>query len=88
MLAVIFTVDAERASGISAAIANEEVAEAAAAHARRADPVREHRPAARARWACARRARLIESYGVRGFKFHPSAQGFYPNDRMAYRSTR
>ena len=28
--------------------------------------------------------RLIEEYGVRGFKFHPSTQGFYPNDRKAY----
>src|SRR5229473_3442449 len=28
--------------------------------------------------------RLIEDYGVRGFKFHPSTQGFYPNDRKAY----
>jgi predicted TIM-barrel fold metal-dependent hydrolase len=27
---------------------------------------------------------LIEEYGVRGFKFHPSLQGFYPNDRKAY----
>ena len=28
--------------------------------------------------------RLIEEYGVKGFKFHPTMQGFYPNDRMAY----
>jgi hypothetical protein len=28
--------------------------------------------------------KLIEEYGVRGFKFHPTMQGFYPNDRMAY----
>jgi predicted TIM-barrel fold metal-dependent hydrolase len=28
--------------------------------------------------------RLIKDYGVRGFKFHPSTQGFYPNDRKAY----
>jgi predicted TIM-barrel fold metal-dependent hydrolase len=28
--------------------------------------------------------RLIEEYGVRGFKFHPSVQAFYPNDRSAY----
>src|SRR5919107_5561422 len=35
--------------------------------------------------AAARAARrLIEEHGVRGFKFHPSLQGFYPNDRMAY----
>ncbi len=28
--------------------------------------------------------RLIEHFGVRGFKFHPSVQAFYPNDRSAY----
>ena len=28
--------------------------------------------------------KLIEEYGVRGFKFHPTMQGFYANDRMAY----
>jgi predicted TIM-barrel fold metal-dependent hydrolase len=28
--------------------------------------------------------RLVKDFGVQGFKFHPSSQGFYPNDRMAY----
>ena len=28
--------------------------------------------------------RLADDFGVKGFKFHPSTQGFYPNDRMAY----
>src|SRR6476619_5044454 len=28
--------------------------------------------------------KLIEEYGVRGFKFHPTMQGFFPNDRIAY----
>ena len=28
--------------------------------------------------------RLIRDYGIKGFKFHPTMQGFYPNDRMAY----
>ena len=28
--------------------------------------------------------RLIRDFGIRGFKFHPSMQGFYPNDRSAY----
>ena len=28
--------------------------------------------------------KLIEEYGVRGFKFHPTMQGFYANDRLAY----
>lgn len=28
--------------------------------------------------------RLVNEFGVQGFKFHPSTQGFYPHDRMAY----
>jgi predicted TIM-barrel fold metal-dependent hydrolase len=28
--------------------------------------------------------RLIKDFGIRGFKFHPTMQGFYPNDRSAY----
>ena len=28
--------------------------------------------------------RLVADFGVQGFKFHPSVQGFYPHDRMAY----
>ena len=28
--------------------------------------------------------RLMQDYGIRGFKFHPTFQGFYANDRMAY----
>lgn len=32
-----------------------------------------------------REAKDLISRGVRGFKFHPTCQGFFPNDRMAYR---
>jgi predicted TIM-barrel fold metal-dependent hydrolase len=28
--------------------------------------------------------RLVTEYGVRGFKFHPNVQAFFPNDRSAY----
>jgi len=28
--------------------------------------------------------RLVQEFGVKGFKFHPTMQGFYPSDRMAY----
>ena len=27
---------------------------------------------------------LIRDFEIKGFKFHPSTQGFFPNDRMAY----
>ena len=55
---------------------------------RRADPVRLGRPAPRRRRR--RRARgLVDEHGVRGFKFHPSLQGFEPErHRRTTRSTR
>ncbi len=28
--------------------------------------------------------RLLKEGGIKGFKFHPTVQGFFPNDRMAY----
>jgi len=82
MLAVIFSVDTERANG-QVRISNEEVAEEAAQHRdvlipfASVDPLRGKMGAREAR-------RLIQDFGVRGFKFHPSAQEFYPNDRAAY----
>ena len=51
---------------------------------RRADPVRFCGPAARARSRWRRRARWSRDHGVRGFKFHPSLQGFAPNDQAFY----
>ncbi len=82
MIAVIFSVDTERANG-QVRISNEEVAEEAAQHRdvlipfASIDPMRGKMGAREAR-------RLIKDFGVRGFKFHPSAQEFYPNDRAAY----
>lgn len=83
MAAVIFTVDAESATG-TPPVPNEEVAEAAAANAdvlipfASVDPFRGKAGVRQAR-------RLVEEYGVRGFKFHPSIQGFFPDDRsVAY----
>ena len=82
MLAVIFPVDTERETG-QARITNEEVAEDAARHPdaqipfARIDPLRGRMGAREVR-------RLVQHHGGRGFKFHPSAQGFYPNDRAAY----
>jgi predicted TIM-barrel fold metal-dependent hydrolase len=82
MAAVVFTVDAAFATG-HPPIANEEVAESCAAHPDVLIPfasIDPHRGLAGAREA----RRLVESFGVRGFKFHPSLQGFSPDDRMAY----
>ncbi|MEV1121216.1 amidohydrolase family protein [Actinosynnema sp. NPDC049800] len=82
MAAVVFTVDAEHATG-HPRISNEEVAENCAEHSDVLIPFGSVDP-----WkgrAGAREVRaLVERHGVRGFKFHPSLQGFAPNDPMAY----
>jgi uncharacterized protein len=82
MLAVIFTVDAETATGHSP-IANEEIAETCAEHADTLIPFASIDPW-RGRAGVSHARRLIERYGFRGFKFHPSLQAFHPNDPMAY----
>jgi predicted TIM-barrel fold metal-dependent hydrolase len=83
MAAVIFTVDAESATG-TAPVPNEEVAEAAAAHPDVLIPFASIDPF-RGRAGVKQARRLVEEYGVKGFKFHPSIQGFFPNDRsVAY----
>ena len=82
MAAVVFTVDSESERG-TWRIANEEVAEVAAEHSDVLIPFASIDPA-RGKMGAREARRLIEEYGVRGFKFHPSSQGFYPNDRKAY----
>lgn len=82
MAAVVFTVDAESVLG-HPPIANEDVAAAAARHPDVLVPfasIDPHRGAAGVRAA----RRLVEEHGARGFKFHPSLQGFFPDDRLAY----
>ncbi len=82
MAAVVFTVDAEHALG-HPPIPNEEVAEDCAAHPDVLIPFASLDPW-RGRAAVREARRLVEEYGVRGFKFHPSLQAFSPDDRMAY----
>ncbi|MFE5022344.1 amidohydrolase family protein [Streptomyces sp. NPDC056656] len=82
MAAVVFTVDAESATGTEP-VPNEEVAEAAHANPDVLIPFASIDPF-RGRAGIRQARRLVEEYGVRGFKFHPSIQGFFPNDRMAY----
>ncbi len=82
MAAVVFTVDAEAATS-HPAISNEEIATASAEHADVLIPFASIDPAKGP--AGAREARrLAESFGVRGFKFHPNLQGFFPNDQSVY----
>jgi uncharacterized protein len=82
MAAVVFTVDAESATG-TPPVPNEEIAEAAAAHPDVLIPFASIDPF-RGRAGVRQARRLVGDYGVKGFKFHPSIQGFYPNDRLAY----
>ena len=82
MAAVVFTVDAEHATG-TPPVPNEEVAEAAAANPDVLIPFASIDPF-KGQVGVRQARRLVEEYGVRGFKFHPSLQGFFPDDRMAY----
>jgi predicted TIM-barrel fold metal-dependent hydrolase len=79
---VMFTVDAETHIG-RRRIPNEEIAEAARANSdmmiafASIDPHKGRMGAREVR-------RLIEEQGVRGFKFHPTVQGFQPYERFAW----
>jgi predicted TIM-barrel fold metal-dependent hydrolase len=81
MAAVVFTVDWESRSGIPP-IPNEEIAEAAAANPDVLIPFASVDPARPDAVALARR--LIAEHDVKGFKFDPNLQAFFPNDRDAY----
>ena len=82
MAAVVFTVDAEAATGVPP-VPNEEIAEAAAEHPDVLIPFASVDPA-KGKAGAREITRLVRDFGVRGFKFHPSVQAFYPNDRSAY----
>ena len=80
--AVIFPVDAERETGFHR-YSNEEVAELCAENDDILIPFASIDPW-KGKMAAREARRLIRDFGVRGFKFHPTMQGFWPNDRMAY----
>jgi predicted TIM-barrel fold metal-dependent hydrolase len=79
---VMFTVDSEHEIG-ARRIPNEEVADAARENSdmmvafASIDPHKGKMGVREAR-------RLIADGVIRGFKFHPTLQGFFPNDRLAY----
>ncbi len=82
MAAVVFTVDAGTFTG-HRPLSSEDIADRAAAHADvlipfgSVDPLRGADAVSQAR-------RLVTGHGVRGFKFHPSLQGFSPADAAFY----
>jgi len=79
---VMFTVDSEAELG-SRRIPNEEIIDAARENSdmmvafASIDPHKGKMGVREAR-------RLINEGGIKGFKFHPTVQGFFPNDRLAY----
>lgn len=83
MAAVTFTIDVKGQPDDPARATPEEIAERSRAHADVLIPFGSVDPA-RGAEAVAMARRQIEDYGVKGFKFHPSAQAFFPNDRAAY----
>src|SRR6476619_6259331 len=79
--ALLFTVDWEARSG-RPQIPNEEIADAAAANPDVLIPFASVDPARPD--AVERARRLIDEHAVKGFKFHPNLQEFFPNDHSAY----
>jgi predicted TIM-barrel fold metal-dependent hydrolase len=80
--AVIFPVDAERETGFRR-YNNEEVAQICAENDDILIPFASIDPA-KGKAGAREARRLVREFGVRGFKFHPTMMGFFPNDRMAY----
>ena len=78
----MFTVDSEAQIG-ARRIANQEVADAAAANGdimmafASIDPHKGRMGVREAR-------ELVSAGIIKGFEFHPTLQGFFPNDRLAY----
>ena len=81
LAAVLFTIDWEARSG-RPPIPNEEIADAARANPDVLIPFASVDPGRSD--AVERTRRLIDEHEVKGFKFHPNLQEFFPNDRSAY----
>lgn len=82
MAAVVFTVDARTAMGVTPN-SSEEIAEGAARNADVLIPFGSVDPH-RGSEAIEHARRLFGDYGVRGFKFHPSVQAFDPSDERFF----
>ena len=82
MAAVVFTVDAET-NLKHPPVSSEEIAEGAARNNDVLIPFGAVDPRQGAK-AVEKAKRLVEECGVRGFKFHPSVQGFDPSDEQYY----
>lgn len=83
MVCVAFMVDTTSASGHPPEVTNDEVADLAARHSDVVIPFASIDPATGLAGA-AEVERLVKTKGVRGFKFHPNAQAFFPSERRVY----
>ena len=83
MACVVFGVDSVGDTGNEDAPSNEEVARLAAENADVLIPFASVDPA-RGAEGVAMVHRLAKHHGIRGVKFHPNIQGFYPNDPEVY----
>lgn len=81
MAAVVFTVDMELKTA-QEKVPNAEILQAARENPDVLIPFASVHPARGAMGV--KEAKRLISEGIRGFKFHPNLQDFFPNDRMAY----
>jgi hypothetical protein len=81
MACVIFPVDAERETGFRR-YDNYEMADIAAQNSDVLIPFASIDPA-KGKLGAREARKLVREHGIKGFKFHPTMQGFYPNDRNA-----
>jgi predicted TIM-barrel fold metal-dependent hydrolase len=84
MGAVVFGVDVKGDTTREHAATNEEIAELAAENSDVLIPFASIDPARGADGVRAARELIASHPAVRGFKFHPNAQGFFPGDREVY----
>jgi predicted TIM-barrel fold metal-dependent hydrolase len=88
MAAVVFGVDVkedpQRGGAREHAVTNEEIAELAAENSDVLIPFASIDPARGAGGVRAAKELIASHPGIQGFKFHPNAQRFFPNDREAY----
>jgi uncharacterized protein len=83
MACVAFTIDATTATGVGPSVTNEEIADLAREHSDVVIPFASIDPHSGA--SGVQRVRgLVDDHGVRGFKFHPNLQAFFPNDPEHY----
>ncbi|NDL56502.1 amidohydrolase family protein [Phytoactinopolyspora sp. XMNu-373] len=82
MMCVAFTVDNSWATGELPEVSNDELCDLAAEYPDVIIPFGAVDPHAGRR--AAREVRRLAEHGARGFKFHPSSQAFYANDRDVY----